>query len=83
MQCDPIRKMAEKQEAWKKFKEAMKEKRIGKKQNNVKESKESKEEMVVQRLSSDVGRKVQKYLRIGPREFARVGKEELTFENIH
>ena len=82
MQCDPICKMAAKQEAWKKFKDAMKEKRIGKKQNNVKESKESKEEIVVQRLSSEVSGKAQKYLRIGPREFVHVGKEELTFENI-
>ena len=57
MQCDPICKMAAKQEAWKKFKEAMKEKRIGKRQNNVKESKESKEEIVVQRLSSEVSGK--------------------------
>lgn len=82
MQCDPIRKMAGKQEAWKKFKEAMKEKRIGKKQSNFKNSKESKEEILVQRLSLEVRGKAQKYLRIGPREFVHVGKEELTFENV-
>jgi hypothetical protein len=74
--------MAGKQEAWKNFKLAMKEKRVGKKQEKIKESKESKEEIVVQRLSSEVSGKAQKYLRIGPREFVHVGKEELTFESI-
>ena len=58
----------------------MKEKRIGKKQSNVKNAKESKEEIVVRRLSSEVSGKAQKYLRTGPGEFVHVGKEELTFE---
>ena len=74
--------MAGKQEDWKKFKEAMKQKRIGKKQEKAKDSKETKEEIVVQRLTSEVSGKAQKYLRVGPREFVHVGKQELTFENI-
>ena len=42
----------------------------------------NKEEIVVQRLSADVTGKVQKYLRIGPREFVQVGfdDDELTTE---
>jgi hypothetical protein len=64
------------------FKEAMKEKRIGKKHENTKESKESKDEIVVQRLSSQLSGKAKKYLCVGPQEFVHVGKEELTFENI-
>ena len=36
----------------------------------------------MQRLSSEVSGKSQKYQCISPREFVHVGKEELTFENI-
>ena len=58
----------------------MKQKRIDKKQEKAKDSKQTKEEIVVQRLTSEVSGKAQKYLSIGPREFLYVGKQELTFE---
>ena len=39
-------------------------------------------ELTVQRLSSDVSGKAQKYTRIGPREFVPFTEDELTIENI-
>lgn len=39
-------------------------------------------ELTVQRLSSDVSGKAQKYARIGPREFVPFTEDELTIENI-
>ena len=61
--------------SWGSFKNAMKAKRrqtgdgVGKKniQGNVLE----KKELVVQRLSSEVSGKAQKYTRVGPREFVK------------
>lgn len=66
-----------------KFKKAMKEKRTGK-QGKSKDPRRNKEEIVVQRLSADVTGKAQKYSRIGPREFVKVGfdDDELTIEKI-
>ena len=39
-------------------------------------------ELTVQRLSSEVSGKAQKYARIGPREFVPFTEDELTIENI-
>ena len=41
-----------------------------------------KEELVVQRLSSDVSGKQQKYSRVGPREFVAYEYDEVTADNI-
>ena len=76
-------KMADKEDTWNKFKNAMKQKRTGKKQGTTNDPRQNKEEIVVQRLSADVTGKAQKYLRIGPREFVQIGVEdELTIEKI-
>ena len=62
---------------WKKFKEEMKLKRTGKKCSN-----DTREEIIVQRLSSSVSGKAQKYTRVGPREFVEFGNQELTIDSI-
>lgn len=73
-------------DSWKKFTTAMKEKRVSKNKagsgpaGNTKVLK--KGEIIVQRLSSDVQGKAQKYGRIGPREFVPFPYDELTLENI-
>jgi hypothetical protein len=46
------------------------------------ESKDLKDEIIVQRMSSEVTGKQQKYTRIGPQEFVPFEHDELTFENI-
>jgi hypothetical protein len=78
--------MADRQNTWKKFKTMMKDKRIGKRSEKAKGAKEIRDEITVQRLSSEVTGKVQKYSRIGPREFVQLAgdgaEEELTIENI-
>jgi ferredoxin-NADP reductase len=63
-------------EKWKKFREEMKLKRAWKKAQ-----KDSRDEIVIQRLSSSVSGKAQKYTRIGPREFVDFADRELTIEN--
>jgi len=75
--------MADKADKWKKFKNAMKEKRTGR-QGKPNDPRRNKEEIVVQRLSADVTGKAYKYSRIGPREFVQVGfdDDELTIEKI-
>jgi len=67
--------MADKADKLKKFKNMMKEKRTGK-QGKPNNPSRNKEEIVMQRLSADVTGKVQKYLRIGPREFVQVGFDD-------
>ena len=42
----------------------------------------SADEIIVQRLSTNVSGKAQKYSRIGPREFVSYKKDNLTFEGI-
>ena len=68
---------------WKDFANKMKNKRAAK-GKNPKDSKEPlKDELIVQRMSSDVSGKAQKYSRIGPREFVPFDMyEELTLQNI-
>ncbi|XP_077869811.1 transient receptor potential cation channel subfamily M member 6-like [Saccoglossus kowalevskii] len=69
--------------AWKHFKDAMKEKRTGKrKARKDRENSEIGEQIVVQRLSSEVTGKAQKYSRIGPREFVSFPYEDVIFTNI-
>ena len=41
-----------------------------------------RQELVVQRLSSKVSGKDQKYTRVGPREFVQYDEEELSTEGI-
>ena len=41
-----------------------------------------RKELTVQRLSSEVSGKAQKYARIGPREFVPFTEDELTIDNI-
>jgi hypothetical protein len=57
-------------QAWKKFTTVMSNKRTG------------KSELVVQRLSSDVQGKAQKYARVGPREFVSFPHEAVTIKNL-
>eukprot|EP00794_Sanderia_malayensis_P013427 gene13427-14807_t len=70
--------------AWKNFKQQMKEKRTGSKgnTNNIMQEILKKEEIVVQRLSSEVSGKAQKYSRIGPREFVPFEHQEVSLNNI-
>lgn len=70
--------------AWNNFATKMKAKRTtrGKKKGGS-GGETVKEEIVVQRMSSDVSGKAQKYCRIGPREFVPFQEYgELTLENI-
>ena len=47
----------------------------------ARESVEAKDEIIVQRMSSEVTGKQQKYTRIGPREFVPFEFDEITFDN--
>lgn len=66
------------------FKEKMKEKRLNKTPSQDKRQRKLQgSELTIQRLSSDVSGKAQKYSRAGPREFVPFdSQEELTIENI-
>ena len=66
---------------WKNFKNAMKEKRTGKRKAPSHDIIQ-KEEIVIQRLSPEVSGKAQKYSRIGAREFVPFEFEEVTLDNI-
>ena len=66
---------------WKNFKTAMKEKWTGKHKAPSQDIKQ-KEEIVIQRLSTEVSGKAQKYSRIGPQEFIPFDYEEVTLNNI-
>ncbi len=67
-----------------KFKEKMKEKRLNKTTAQVKRQRKLQgSELTIQRLSSEVSGKAQKYSRVGPREFVPFdSQEELTIEKI-
>ena len=67
---------------WKAFQAEMKRKRAGTRAGKGKDDKSCKEELTVQRLSSEVAGKQQKYTRIGPREFVDFSGRELTIANI-
>ena len=67
---------------WRKFANKQKEKRGTKGNKGKKENSEDRAEIIVQRMSSDVSGKQQKYTRIGPREYVPFIYEELSFENI-
>lgn len=72
--------MADKQRAWQKFKDKMKNKRMGRKKEDT--GKPVTKELTVQRLSQEVAGKAQKYLRMGPREFVSFPFDELSIKNI-
>ena len=69
--------------AWKKLKDKVTAKR-GKKRDagDTTHKLLQGKELTVQRLSSEVSGKAQKYARIGPREFVPFTEDELTIENI-
>ena len=48
----------------------------------ARESVEAKDEIIVQRMSSEVTGKQQKYTRIGPREFVPFECDDITFDNM-
>ena len=67
---------------WKAYKNAQKEKRIGKGKGSSTNNILRNEMATVQRLSSDVSGKAQKYTRIGPREFVPYEYTDLTMTNL-
>ena len=75
-----------KKKSWGTFKNEMKVKRRktgdGGGKKNEKGNILERQELVVQRLSSEVSGKAQKYTRVGPREFVRYDEEELSIEGI-
>ena len=79
--------MADKRKkSWGTFKNEMKAKRRktgggGGKKNETGNIFE-RQELVVQRLSSEVSGKAQKYTRVGPSEFVQYDEEELSIEGI-
>ena len=69
--------------AWKNFKATVKEKRIGKSTSKGATGKIVENQAItVQRLSSEVAGKAQKYSRLGPREFVAYEYDEVSLENI-
>ena len=69
--------------SWMNFKEKMKEKRLNKTPSQDKRQRKLQgSELTIQRLSSDVSGKAQKYSRVGPQEFVPFDSQELTIENI-
>ena len=72
--------------SWGTFKNEMKEKRRktgdGGAKKNEKGNILERQELVVQRLSSEVSGKAQKYTRVGPSEFVQYDEEELSIEGI-
>ena len=69
-------------QAWKNFKQNMKDKRMAKGRKKERSAVLKSGELVVQRLSSTVTGKAQKYSRVGPREFVSFPHEEMTIQNI-
>ena len=57
-------------------------KKNAKGKRTARESVEAKGEIIVQRMTSEVTGKQQKYTRIGPREFVSFEFYEITFDNI-
>ena len=72
--------------SWGTFKNEMKAKRRktgdGCAKKNDKGNILERQELVVQRLSSEVSGKAQKYTRVGSREFVQYDEEELSIEGI-
>ena len=69
-------------EAWKKYKQAIANKRQGNKKKSTSSDILKKEEIIVQRLSAEVTGKAQKYSRVGPREFIPYEHDEISISNI-
>ena len=69
-------------QAWRKYKEQMKQKRMKTSKNKSGDTFNKTEELVVQQLSAEVAGKAQKYLRVGPRGFVPFQFEEVTIDNI-
>ena len=67
---------------WRQFANKQHQKRAAKGKRLAQESVEAKDEIIVQRMSSEVTGKQQKYTRIGPREFVPFEFDEITFDNI-
>ncbi|KAK3754933.1 hypothetical protein QZH41_019354 [Actinostola sp. cb2023] len=68
---------------WRQFQNKQRQKRTAKTGKKGRgESTEAKDEIVVQRMTSEVTGKQQKYSRIGPREFVPFEFDELSFENV-
>ena len=67
---------------WKDFQAEMKRKRVGKCTGKGKDDKSCRDELTVQRLSSEVAAKQRKYTRIDPREFVDFSGRELTICDI-
>ena len=79
--------MADKRKkSWGTFKNEMKAKRRKTGDSGAKKNEKGnileRQELVVQRLSSEVSGKAQKYTRVGPREFVQYDEEELSTEGI-
>ena len=72
-------------ETWKKFSTAMSKKRTGKKAYKPKNKSASilkNGTITVQRLSSDVQGKAQKYARMGPRKLVPFSHKNVTIKNL-
>ena len=67
---------------WRQFANKQHQKRAAKGKRPAGESVEVKDEIIVQRMSSEVTGKQQKYARIRPREFVPFDFDEITFDNI-
>ena len=67
---------------WRQFANKQHQKRAAKGKRPARESVEAKDEIIVQRMSSEVTGKQQKYTRIGPREFVPFEFDDITFNNI-
>ncbi|KAJ7394857.1 hypothetical protein OS493_000692 [Desmophyllum pertusum] len=68
--------------AWREFANKQKCKRTVKGKKQKGECSEARDEIVVQRMSSDVSGKQQKYSRSGTQEYVRFEYDELNFDNI-
>ena len=66
---------------WRQFANKQRQKRAAKEKRPARESVEAKDEIIVQRMSSEVTGKQQKYTRIGPREFVPFEFDDITFHN--
>ena len=66
---------------WRQFANKQRQKRAAKGKRPARESVEAKDEIIVQRMSSEVTGKQQKYTRSGPREFVPFEFDQITFDN--
>ena len=67
---------------WRQFANKQRQKRAAKGKRPARESVEANDEIIVQRMSSEVTGKQQKYTRIGPRELVSFEFNDITFDNI-